>query len=107
VTEHECSSECVCPVHGTPLIWWPVGRSHACQYVDCEHGHGLVVESRSAAPWPIVTGRVTREDILRASSPRWEASTCARCGWSFCLAPFACEKVAVVEPSFPEGESDS
>jgi hypothetical protein len=37
---HTCADWCVCPVHGTPLIWWPAGQDHACQDVTCEYGHG-------------------------------------------------------------------
>ena len=37
---HECDETCVCPVHGTPLIYHPAGDDHACQDVTCEHGHG-------------------------------------------------------------------
>jgi hypothetical protein len=37
---HTCDDWCVCPIHGTPLIWWPAGNDHACQDVTCEYGHG-------------------------------------------------------------------
>lgn len=36
-----CDEHCVCPVHGTPLIYWPAGDDHACQDVDCRYGHGM------------------------------------------------------------------
>ena len=38
---HCCDEACVCPVHGTPLIYWPAGDDHACQDVDCKFGHGM------------------------------------------------------------------
>jgi hypothetical protein len=38
---HRCDERCACPVHGTPLIWWPAGKEHACQDRDCEYAHGL------------------------------------------------------------------
>ena len=34
-TEHRCGPRCTCPVHNTPLIWWPAGRLHACQDIEC------------------------------------------------------------------------
>lgn len=43
---HECDERCVCPVHGTPLIYWPDGKDHACQDVNCRYGHGM----RGAGP---------------------------------------------------------
>lgn len=36
-----CDERCVCPVHGTPLFFWPAGEDHACQDVDCRYGHGM------------------------------------------------------------------
>jgi hypothetical protein len=41
-----CDERCVCPVHGTPLLYWPAGDDHACQDVNCHYGHGM----RSAGP---------------------------------------------------------
>jgi hypothetical protein len=39
---HRCDEErCVCPVHGTPMYWWPKGGLHACQDRDCEHARGV------------------------------------------------------------------
>jgi len=38
---HRCDESCACPVHGTPLIYWPADDDHACQDVTCEHGHGM------------------------------------------------------------------
>ena len=37
---HRCDRLCVCPLHQTPLIYWPAGNDHACQDVDCQYGHG-------------------------------------------------------------------
>lgn len=39
--QHTCDVDCVCPVHGTPLIYWPAGDDHACQDPTCEHAGGL------------------------------------------------------------------
>jgi hypothetical protein len=36
-----CDERCVCPVHGTPLLYSPAGDEHACQDVNCRHGHGM------------------------------------------------------------------
>lgn len=38
---HRCDGSCRCPVHSTPLIYWPAGDDHACQDVDCEYGSGF------------------------------------------------------------------
>jgi hypothetical protein len=38
-----CDDRCVCPVHGTPLIYSPAGDEHACRDVNCRHGHGMAV----------------------------------------------------------------
>ena len=38
---HVCGDDCVCPIHGTPLIYSPAGDDHACQDVSCEHGGGM------------------------------------------------------------------
>lgn len=37
---HRCDESCVCPVHGTPLIYSPHWDDHACQDVNCRYGHG-------------------------------------------------------------------
>lgn len=39
--DRPCDERCVCPVHGTPLIYWPAGNDHACQDADCQYGHGM------------------------------------------------------------------
>lgn len=40
--EHFCDEDgCLCPVHETAMYYWPEGRVHACQDMDCEHGRGL------------------------------------------------------------------
>jgi hypothetical protein len=41
VTAHRCDDECVCPIDGKPLIYWPAGNQHACQDPDCVNAHGL------------------------------------------------------------------
>lgn len=40
-----CDEKCVCPVHGTALLYSPAGDKHACQDVDCRHGHGMVADA--------------------------------------------------------------
>ncbi|MGW3246523.1 hypothetical protein [Streptomyces sp. NPDC001070] len=40
-TPHQCDELCVCPVHKTPLIYWPAGNDHACQDAECRYGHGM------------------------------------------------------------------
>ena len=37
---HVCDDACICPVHRTPLIYWPAGDDHACQDITCRYGHG-------------------------------------------------------------------
>jgi hypothetical protein len=37
---HVCDERCVCPIHGTDLIYWPAGDDHACQDQDCVFGRG-------------------------------------------------------------------
>lgn len=46
---HVCDDCCVCPIHGTQLVYWPAGDEHACQDLDCEHAHGL--GSQAGPPW--------------------------------------------------------
>lgn len=41
-----CDDRCVCPDHGTPLLYWPAGGDHACQDVECRYGRGM----RTAGP---------------------------------------------------------
>ena len=38
---HRCDDECVCPIDGKQLIYWPAGDQHACQDPDCVNAHGL------------------------------------------------------------------
>lgn len=39
---HTCGERCVCPIHGTPLLYAPAQDEHACQDPDCKHAHGIV-----------------------------------------------------------------
>ena len=41
MSEHHCDERCVCPVHGTQLIYSLSGDEHACQDVNCKYGHGF------------------------------------------------------------------
>jgi hypothetical protein len=38
---HQCSERCVCPRHGTPLIYRQAGDEHACQDCSCPYGRGI------------------------------------------------------------------
>ena len=40
LARHVCDDACTCPVHRTPLIYWPAGDDHACQDITCRYGHG-------------------------------------------------------------------
>ena len=53
---HECDERCVCPVHGTPLLFAPGKDDHACQDIACVHGHGGV----TPGAWPEFD-RIARE----------------------------------------------
>lgn len=37
---HSCDDRCICPIHGTPLLYSANKDDHACQDVHCKHGHG-------------------------------------------------------------------
>ncbi len=39
--EHRCDDRCVCPTHGTPLLWSRHHDLHACQDPSCRYAHGL------------------------------------------------------------------
>ncbi len=51
---HRCDDECVCPVHGTPLIYWPAGDDHACEDASCIHGHGMDAWGGDLGPFYIL-----------------------------------------------------
>lgn len=38
---HICDEGCTCPIHGTPMMYWPSGDDHACQDAACEYAHGV------------------------------------------------------------------
>lgn len=38
---HRCTDRCRCPIHETPLVYWPAGDDHACQNADCEFAQGF------------------------------------------------------------------
>lgn len=54
---HVCGDGCVCPIHGTPLLYAPNGGDHACQDPECEHAHGGVIPG---AVWPPIGLEVER-----------------------------------------------
>jgi hypothetical protein len=43
-----CGDACWCPVHGTPLYYWPAGGLHACQDPNCRYAHGISAEVLAA-----------------------------------------------------------
>jgi hypothetical protein len=47
---HTCDERCVCPRHGTPMIYWPRGGDHACQDADCMYGRGVRVAIGAELP---------------------------------------------------------
>ena len=54
---HVCDDGCVCPVHDTPLIYWPHGDDHACQDITCRYGHGMSAELLAEMHWRGSDGR--------------------------------------------------
>lgn len=87
---HHCDESCVCPIHGTALWWWPAGRKHACQEVDCRYGHGLEGVGRPNA-------ETTVEDELALAlgamlvvgmSPNQIAHVLIRTGWRNPTLPY-------------------
>lgn len=38
---HRCTDRCRCPIHETPLLYWPAGDDHACQEAGCEYAQGF------------------------------------------------------------------
>jgi hypothetical protein len=63
---HRCDDRCTCPVHGTPLLYWPAGDDHACQDSTCEFAHGTDDALLKAAGW--VMAKVA--DDIRAAQPK-------------------------------------
>lgn len=39
--EHICTTECVCPVHNTQLLFNPDSGDHACRDIMCIYAHGF------------------------------------------------------------------
>lgn len=39
--DQPCDERCTCPVHGSPLLYWPARNDHACQDVNCQYGDGM------------------------------------------------------------------
>lgn len=38
---HHCDERCICPEHGTQLIYAPSVDDHTCQDCQCRYGHGV------------------------------------------------------------------
>lgn len=51
----------MCPVHGTPLIYWPHGDDHACQDVECRYGRG-VARDVTIRTYPVEGGYVVADN---------------------------------------------
>lgn len=50
---HRCDPDrCVCPRHGTPMIYAPRSDEHACQDVSCPFGHGIRAAATPAETAP-------------------------------------------------------
>lgn len=69
--KHLCAEDtCLCPLHGTPMYWWPKGGLHACQDRECEHAQGVDLEALLAKEmWESLAlyrnaRRVERQHIL-------------------------------------------
>lgn len=53
LSPHRCDDGCVCPVHGTALMYWPAGDEHACQDPGCVYAHGLERGPPQAGVWSV------------------------------------------------------
>jgi hypothetical protein len=70
--QHRCDEECVCPIHGTPLFYWPHGDDHACQDIDCRYGHGMADELAAArARGDFLPGGAGWEERITESGRRY------------------------------------
>jgi hypothetical protein len=90
---HVCDESCVCPVHGTELLYWPAGCQHACRDSDCVHAHGLAEELPVAVRATAAALRTAScwlpdefRDLLR------EAADGAEHGWGDACCP-VCQEV--------------
>jgi hypothetical protein len=45
LTRHVCGIQCICPFHGTLMIYSPAWDDHACQDITCEYGHGMAPQT--------------------------------------------------------------
>jgi hypothetical protein len=45
LTRHVCGIQCICPFHGTLMIYSPAWDDHACQDITCEYGHGMAART--------------------------------------------------------------
>jgi hypothetical protein len=41
IDRHRCDDSCLCPIHGTPMLYAASTWLHACQDSDCVHAHGV------------------------------------------------------------------
>ena len=89
---HICDDGCVCPVHGTALIYWPTGDDHACQDIACKYGHGMTLKIPSGPFSPIrpVPGGSVLPRANTTSTPAQEAA-CAAGGETAPRAPATTE----------------
>ena len=68
MSSHQCNPRCVCPLHQTPMRYWPAGDDHACLVDGCPNAQGF--RSAEAEPLEVAvtadTGRLV--DALRRAS---------------------------------------
>ena len=63
---HRCDEWCTCPIHRTPLIYWPAGNDHACQDPECEYAQGMRA-SLYAYRFKMPSSSITKEEIAALS----------------------------------------
>ena len=66
---HRCDGQCVCPVHGTPLLYSAAVDMHACQDPDCVHAHGIDLDS-----WNLAEMRRAQAARRRAHPELWHGN---------------------------------
>lgn len=87
MSSHQCNPRCVCPIHRTPMRYWPAGDDHTCLVDGCPNAQGF----RSAEVEPLEV--TVTADTGRLVDALHRAST-AMCGAG--LAFFASRTLAEV-----------
>jgi hypothetical protein len=87
---HRCDDRCICPVHGTPLIYWPAGDDHACQDAGCQYGHGMRAEENRMLRQRVagLEARVSPTGGWYHPGPCLSGCTCALAGTSNVWQPW-------------------